>query len=306
MNKKYVYVLQLEQGRVYVGSTTDPTRRFNEHLSGNGSAWTRKYRPLGFLSPPRHVNDALQEEEDETDKQIEIHGAEYVRGGSRCQITPHVGREAIQSARYANNTCFKCGGVGHWARECTRELARNSSHDQPSPQQQYARASSPCDKWITCTDCYSSDGTPCPVWCAEAKLRRVLCLLPPPRNVAPVQYNAREEYKRQYAVSSSDRAFDVSAAAENEYVREDECASKWRRARDKTMAAYAEEYPQIISSPTTDYWWLYRLFFFVLSLFIICLVAHKLYYWSVGIMPKSACVRVPIPGCGGCTRCIWE
>jgi predicted GIY-YIG superfamily endonuclease len=38
-----VYVLQLEDGKYYVGKTADLPKRFKEHREGNGAAWTINY-----------------------------------------------------------------------------------------------------------------------------------------------------------------------------------------------------------------------------------------------------------------------
>lgn len=37
-NSWAVYIIETENGRFYTGITTDPQRRFNEHLSGKGGA----------------------------------------------------------------------------------------------------------------------------------------------------------------------------------------------------------------------------------------------------------------------------
>jgi len=47
----WLYVLQLEQGKYYIGVTAStPERRFKQHLSGfAGARWTRKYKPLEII-----------------------------------------------------------------------------------------------------------------------------------------------------------------------------------------------------------------------------------------------------------------
>jgi len=44
-NVNYVYSLNLKGGRKYVGKTNNIDRRMQEHFSGNGSKWTKKYNP---------------------------------------------------------------------------------------------------------------------------------------------------------------------------------------------------------------------------------------------------------------------
>lgn len=45
----FVYVLQCEESKIYVGQTTNIVRRFEEHKNGEGSAWTKKYKALSIL-----------------------------------------------------------------------------------------------------------------------------------------------------------------------------------------------------------------------------------------------------------------
>lgn len=45
----FVYVLQCEESKIYVGQTTNIVRRFEEHKNGEGSSWTRKYKALSIL-----------------------------------------------------------------------------------------------------------------------------------------------------------------------------------------------------------------------------------------------------------------
>lgn len=42
----FIYILQLEQGKYYVGKTTNYAFRFERHFSSGGSAWTKKYKPI--------------------------------------------------------------------------------------------------------------------------------------------------------------------------------------------------------------------------------------------------------------------
>ena len=44
-NVNYVYSLNLKDGRKYIGKTNNIDRWMQEHFSGNGSKWTKKYNP---------------------------------------------------------------------------------------------------------------------------------------------------------------------------------------------------------------------------------------------------------------------
>lgn len=46
VNLRWVYVLELERGNYYVGSTYDLEERIQQHFSGNGAQWTKKHKPL--------------------------------------------------------------------------------------------------------------------------------------------------------------------------------------------------------------------------------------------------------------------
>ena len=41
-----IYVLQLEEGKWYIGKTENPGMRLEDHKKGHGSQWTRKYNPV--------------------------------------------------------------------------------------------------------------------------------------------------------------------------------------------------------------------------------------------------------------------
>ena len=42
----YIYILQLEKGKFYVGKTINPSFRLDSHFNSNGSAWTKIYKPI--------------------------------------------------------------------------------------------------------------------------------------------------------------------------------------------------------------------------------------------------------------------
>ena len=41
----FIYILQLESGKYYIGKTTNPSFRLEQHFNSNGSSWTKKYKP---------------------------------------------------------------------------------------------------------------------------------------------------------------------------------------------------------------------------------------------------------------------
>ena len=79
MRKVTIYTLSLEDGKYYVGKTTDPVNRIVQHYQGIGSKWTEMHRPIDL-----HAHfEGDDFDEDKTVKQMmQKHGIDKVRGGS--------------------------------------------------------------------------------------------------------------------------------------------------------------------------------------------------------------------------------
>ena len=43
-----IYILKLRDGKYYVGKSDNVQKRFEQHLEGKGSAWTKKYSPINI------------------------------------------------------------------------------------------------------------------------------------------------------------------------------------------------------------------------------------------------------------------
>jgi predicted GIY-YIG superfamily endonuclease len=118
---EHLYVLQLESGKYYVGKTTDIKRRIEEHHKGKGSEWTKLYKPVKVLET-RKIKD--EHDENNTTKDLmKKYGVDNVRGGSYSQVNlPTAYTKTIESEIRGNtNVCFKCGGKGHYAKDCDEE-----------------------------------------------------------------------------------------------------------------------------------------------------------------------------------------
>ncbi len=44
-----IYILRLKDGKYYIGKTDNTLQRYQEHLEGRGSAWTRKHKPVDVM-----------------------------------------------------------------------------------------------------------------------------------------------------------------------------------------------------------------------------------------------------------------
>ena len=77
-----IYKLNLEGGKKYVGKTTDIERRMNQHFSGNGAKVTKKFKPIdGEIVDECYGYFSDKLEQKHTEKYINKHGYENVRGG---------------------------------------------------------------------------------------------------------------------------------------------------------------------------------------------------------------------------------
>ena len=78
-----VYVLLLQENKIYVGFTERPIgERFEEHCNDQGAKWTTLYRPVRVL----HLQQGGKEQENEmTLRMMDKYGWRNVRGG---QLVP--------------------------------------------------------------------------------------------------------------------------------------------------------------------------------------------------------------------------
>lgn len=82
-----IYALKLESGKYYVGKThreEGPEYRFQQHILGNGTEWTKKYKPISILESYEH--NSSWEEDVLTKKYMMKYGIENVRGGAYIEF----------------------------------------------------------------------------------------------------------------------------------------------------------------------------------------------------------------------------
>lgn len=75
-----IYILKLEGNRYYIGYTSDPKKRINEHLNGNGCSFTKKYKPIAVEKIK--YNDDPNKVDKYVIKYMKKFGINNVRGGT--------------------------------------------------------------------------------------------------------------------------------------------------------------------------------------------------------------------------------
>lgn len=118
MEQLVLYVLQLENGKYYVGKSANPSARYKQHKDGKGAAWTQKYKPVKFVGT-RPLNSE-HDENNLTKDLMKTHGVNNVRGGSYTKIVLDDSVRAVIEMELAGNAdkCYTCGCAGHFARRC--------------------------------------------------------------------------------------------------------------------------------------------------------------------------------------------
>ena len=116
----FIYVLEQQCNKYYVGKTENPKFRLDTHFKNGGCAWTKKYKPIQIIGLFPDC-DAFDEDK-YTIKYMKKYGIENVRGGSFCQVS--LDRETTKCVERmigsTDDKCHFCGKQGHFIRNCPK------------------------------------------------------------------------------------------------------------------------------------------------------------------------------------------
>jgi len=127
-----IYILKLQGGNYYVGKTENFSQRYQQHLNGTASVWTKKHRPI---SVEKIIENASDFDEDRYTKEyMSKYGIEKVRGASYVtKELDEVQEYSLQKELWgAKDCCTNCGRNNHFVKDCyaTKDVKGNSLEDE--------------------------------------------------------------------------------------------------------------------------------------------------------------------------------
>lgn len=125
----FVYIIQLSQGKYYIGKTNNPQFRLENHFNSNGSEWTKKYKPLKVIDVIPNCDD--YDEDKITRQYMDKYGINNVRGGSFVSVKLDKSTiDALEKMSIGtNDKCFICRKVGHFAKDCQENKCWETDSD---------------------------------------------------------------------------------------------------------------------------------------------------------------------------------
>lgn len=99
MSRGYVYTLELQDDKYYVGFTRDIAKRMSEHMTGNGARFTAKYQPVRIVDV---IKGDKNVELAQTIIMMHRFGWQNVRGSDFCEVDMKCKPDVLQV--YPKNT----------------------------------------------------------------------------------------------------------------------------------------------------------------------------------------------------------
>ena len=143
-----IYILKLDEEKYYVGKSNNVKKRYKEHITGNGSAWTRMYKPISIH---KIIKCESPFDEDKITKEyMFLYGINNVRGGSyvELKLSPFQHSTLNKEIWSATDKCTRCGRNGHFVKDCVayKDVSSNIiSRSNSSSSSSSSSSSDSCD-----------------------------------------------------------------------------------------------------------------------------------------------------------------
>jgi len=122
----FVYILQLQHGKFYVGITNDLMVRLGQHMTSRGACWTQRF-PFLKLQHAESFHGKTRDEMEELENEFTLmvmskRGIIHTRGGKWAGVTlsPLQGEELTALVKAQPGLCAMCGTPAHG--ECLYSL----------------------------------------------------------------------------------------------------------------------------------------------------------------------------------------
>ncbi len=114
----FVYALHCDGDKYYIGKSSAPIRRVEEHFAGEGAHFTKVYPPIQVVENTRAVGPYAEDNLVKT--YMKKHGIDNVRGGSYSQLEIPEAEVAVlrREIGTATDGCLRCGRLSHWVSDC--------------------------------------------------------------------------------------------------------------------------------------------------------------------------------------------
>jgi len=113
-----IYILKLKENKYYIGKTKNIEKRWNDHIAGNGSGWTKKYKPISLIKTV--LSTSYFDEDKYVKEYMSKYGIENVRGGTYSNIDLDDNCISVleKEIRHSKNLCTRCGRDTHFIKDC--------------------------------------------------------------------------------------------------------------------------------------------------------------------------------------------
>jgi predicted GIY-YIG superfamily endonuclease len=118
--KEYIYILKLQNEKIYTGKSSDPDARYLQHKYGNGAEWTKQYKPIELLDVIPVTSE--HDETNITKDLMKKYGIDNVRGGPWTSVVLNQQEKSfIQKQIHSeSDECYGCGESDHFVKECPK------------------------------------------------------------------------------------------------------------------------------------------------------------------------------------------